>query len=90
MTPDTVVGHSPEIAWVSSDDRVVIVRLDDLAAEPLVLSGSAAAIWVATEAPATLEEIVGRVASGYARPPSDIADEVAGFIETCRELGILK
>ena len=84
------VRQSPELAWVESEDRVVLVRLDDLAAEPLVLSGSAAVIWAAVAEPLALDELVARVAAAYGRPEAEVADEVAGFVESCRQLGIMR
>ena len=84
------VRRSPDLAWVDSEDRVVLVRLDDLAAEPLVLSGSAAAVWAATDVPGTVEHLVERVAVAYDSPADVVRDEVAAFVETCVGLGILR
>jgi hypothetical protein len=84
------VRRSPDLAWVESEDRVVLVRLDDLAAEPLVLSGSAAAIWAAADEPGTVEALVERVAAAYDSPADVVRDEVAAFVGTCVGLGILR
>lgn len=91
MTPvPDLVRRSPDVAWVDSEDRVVLVRLDDLAAEPLVLSGSAVVIWAAVDEPLSLDDLVTQVAAAYDRPADDVRAEVEAFVASCRQLGILR
>ncbi len=44
-----VVARRADVAWIDSDDRVVVVRLHDLTRPPVILDHSAAEIWRALD-----------------------------------------
>jgi hypothetical protein len=81
--------HSPDVAWVDSGDRVVLVRLADPGLEPVVLEGTAAELWLALAEHPTLEGLVGDVAARYEAPAEALAADVAAFVEDLRARGLL-
>lgn len=86
---DAPLRHSSEVAWVDSGERVVVVRLDDLAADPVALEGSGAAIWLALSRPATVSEVVSDVAAYFDVERAAIAGDVAGFVADLTARGLL-
>jgi Coenzyme PQQ synthesis protein D (PqqD) len=81
--------REPDLAAVASEDRVVVLRLTALERPPLILEGSAAAIWAAVEQPRTLEEIAAVVAAGFGSAPADIARDVARFLGLLEAEGLV-
>lgn len=87
-----VVRHADDLAWVDDDERVVVVRLADPAADPLVLAGSAAVVWRAIgDGPGRRsEEVVAEVAAAYDLDPDVVADDVRSLLHDALGWGILR
>ena len=78
---------SPRTTMVVGDDRVVALNLDTPMETPVVLEGSAAAIWFAlvdddSNAKPSMKEadIISEVAQDYDLPPETIAEDVREFL----------
>ena len=85
----TVWRRRADLAVLERPGRALVVDLDEPAAGPHVLEGSAAAIWSALRAPGTVADIVGAVAAAYAVDPSRIHDECAAFLGELEERGLV-
>lgn len=72
--------RAADLAWVDDGDRVVVLRLADLAAEPLMLVGPAAEIWRRLDSPVTLEALAGELAAEFAADHDLVSADVASFL----------
>ncbi|WP_309064595.1 PqqD family peptide modification chaperone [Microbacterium sp.] len=81
----------PDVAWVSSEQRAVVLNLADPGATPMALEGSAAAIWEAIAAGdgLTREELLATLAEAFGVAESDIAADVDAALGRFRELSLL-
>ena len=82
--------YADDVAWVSSGERVVVVRLVDPAADPLVLADSAAVIWSVVGDGSTVEEVVTSVALSYEVEVDVVRDAVEAFLRDAAERGLLR
>lgn len=82
------VARSVTVAWVESEDRLALVRLDQLALDPLVLEGPAIDLWQLAD-DLTVEELTARAAERYALDELAIAADVRAFLDEAEKLGIL-
>jgi pyrroloquinoline quinone biosynthesis protein D len=73
-------SHSTDIALVSEPDRVAVLRLSRLNDPPVVLTGTAAAIWEAVDGSRDDEGVVACVAERYAVPVDEIRNAVLTFL----------
>ena len=80
---------NPELAVVGDGERVVVLRLDDLAERPCILDGTAVAVWQAIDGSRTPAEVVEHVAGGFDVEPSVIAGDVRRFLAALAELGLV-
>lgn len=80
---ETTVTHASDIAWVGSPERVVILRLSSLAAEPLTLTGSAAVIWQAVSSRRSIRDVVSEMGEVYGLPDEEIRESVVAFVSEC-------
>ena len=81
--------RNPDLAVVGDAERVVVLRLDDLAAPPRILDGTAVPVWEAIDGSRTPAELVERVARGYGVEVAQIADDVRRFVAELGELGLV-
>lgn len=84
-----MVRRSSELAVVDSGDRVAVLNLERLAQPPAVMEGTGAAVWQAIGDGGTLAEVTARVAATYEVPPAAIEADVAAFVESLLELGLV-
>lgn len=80
---------NPDLAVVGDDERVVILRLDDLAEPPRILDGTAVPVWEAIDGARTPAQLVEHVALGYGVEPPAIETDVRRFLDVLAELGLV-
>lgn len=85
-----VIRHADEVAWVASPDRVVVLRLADLASEPVMLTGTAAVIWELLAEPTAVESLLDSLGDGYDVEVGEIEASVTRFVSSCLETGLLE
>lgn len=84
------ISRAADVAWVASPDRVVILRLANVATPPLVLAGTAGTIWEKIEGEMTLDELVASVSTHFSVDGSEIYDAVAAFVTESIERGLMR
>jgi hypothetical protein len=66
---------------VDHGDRVVVLPLaEPTTARPLVMEGSAVAIWHALDEPGTTAQVVARVAADFGFPAAEVRGDVETFL----------
>jgi hypothetical protein len=90
MTETALWARSPDVAWVESSDRTVVLRVDDVRPSPRALDGTASTIWaiLGTE-PRPFRAIVGELGEAYSVAPEAIAEDVRGFLDELRNAGLV-
>ena len=79
------------MAVVESPGRVVVLDLaHPTTARPLVMEGTAAAIWHALAEPATVAQVAGQVAADFGVPAADVDADVLAFLGELETLGLLR
>lgn len=78
-----------DVAWVEFEAGVVVVRLHDLAACPIILGASAAAIWEALDETEASADLVALIAERYDVEPDVVRDDVILWLEEAEQLGIV-
>lgn len=73
-------AHASELAEVVGEHRVVVVDLDHVDDPPVILTDSAAAIWQAVDGAHDDEGVVRVVADEYGVDPTEIRQQVVGFL----------
>jgi hypothetical protein len=81
--------HSPRVAWVGEEGRVVVLHLDRLEELPVVLSGSGAAIWHAVDGSSDADEVVLTVADEFGLPTEAVAADVRAFLDDLATRGLI-
>ena len=81
--------RADDLAFVESPDRVVLILLRQLERPPLILEGSAAAIWSVLDDRRTTDEVVEQVAHLHAVEGLDIHDDVASFLGVLQDEGLV-
>ena len=83
--------HSDRVAHVESPGRVALASLSDLAVPPMLLTDTAAAIWMLLDGSRDLEAVVTALAEAFEVEESDIRDEVIAFVDdlAARDLIVL-
>ena len=87
MTPAST-GHwrrSDAALWRRSVDAVVLLAPG--ADEPMVLPGTAAAVWDLLDEPTTLDGLVDALARVYAADPETIAPDVVALLARLESVG---
>jgi hypothetical protein len=88
---DAVVwAQSGSLAQVPSEGRVAMIDLDRPADPPMVLEGTAAAIWAAIDGERTLAEVVAAVAEAYGLPAEQVRGDVETFVADLAERGLVR
>lgn len=82
--------RSANIASVASDDRAVILNLDDLAAAPQVLNDVAAEIWSRIDGHRGLDRLVLDVSAFYDIPPEEADSAVRTLVDQLSRSGFLR
>lgn len=77
------------LAIVAGDERTVVLDLDRLGDPPLVLDGSAEAVWDALAEPRTSNEVIGEVAERYGESPETVGPSVRAFLSDLIDRGLL-
>ena len=89
VVEEPVWRRSPDVAVVDHGERVVVLDLHDpQTASPLVMEGSAAAIWRAWAEPRTTDLVVAAVALDFGLPATEVAADVRSFLTTLRDRGL--
>lgn len=82
--------HSPDVAWVDSDNRIVLVDLiGDQAGKPLAFDVSASVIWRAIDDGKPVLDIVSAVAAEFAVFPGSIRLDVEDFLILLARQGLI-
>ncbi|WP_139977431.1 hypothetical protein [Nocardioides litoris] len=84
-----VVRRATEVAWVESADRVVVCRLDEPGADPLVLAGSAAVLWLALGDGLALDALVAEAAAAYDESLDVVGPGVRAWVDQAVESHIV-
>jgi hypothetical protein len=88
---DAVVwAQSASLAQVPSEGRVAMIDLDRPADPPMVLEGTAAAIWAAIDGERTLAGVVAVVAEAYGLPAEQVRGDVEAFVADLAERGLVR
>lgn len=87
--PSGVVSRHKNVAWVEGESRIVVVRLHDLAAPPVLLAGSAAEIWRLLADTRDTHELVQLVAHYYDADPGVVEEDVLAWLDGAQRLGII-
>ena len=78
-----------DVAVSSGPDAVTVLDLGSVQAVPVTLTGTALTIWSAVDGQSTTEQIVTATARFYDLPALEVRAEVARFLDTLRESGLL-
>src|SRR5690606_8944704 len=80
---DTSVSIAGDVAWTSTDSRVIAMDLTDPGAVPLVLEASAAVIWseIAEDGPLAGHELLNRLSAVFGKDADEIRDAVASLVQ---------
>lgn len=72
-----------DVAWTSTDSRVIAMDLAEPGAAPLVLEASAAVIWseIAQDGPIAGHELLKRLSDVFGKDVEEIRDGVASLIQ---------
>jgi hypothetical protein len=81
--------RTDEVAVVVSEERVAVLDLDHLDRLPLVLEGTAAAIWERLDGTRTETALVQELAELYDAPEADVAGGVTSFLDELARLDLL-
>jgi hypothetical protein len=91
MTEQVRVGRGERVAWLDlvdrDEDKLYVASLPD--GPPLLLSDSAALIFLVAVEGGTLDDVVARVAGQAGQPPESIRADVLAFVEELLALGLL-
>ena len=79
-----------DVAWVDGGERVVVVRLGDLGAPPVILSQSAAEIWRLLADTSDTRELTALVALGYDVPRDLVEGDVLSWLAEAEIRGIVR
>jgi hypothetical protein len=86
---DEIWSRSTLVAVVDEGARVVVLDLSDLhSARPLVLEGSAAAVWHALAEPGTARQVAAAVARDFGLPATEVEPDVRDFLASLRQRGL--
>ena len=85
----SVPTRKAELASVDGEYRAVVLDLDRLDDPPLILTGSAAAIWWHIDGHRSESEIVRLTARMFALSPDEIRAEVMAFLADLSERDLI-
>lgn len=80
VLPDEVWAPAPSLAQVTGEGRVAMIDLERPADPPIVLEGTAAAIWAALDGEHTLARVVEVVAAAYELAADEVHADVVAFV----------
>jgi hypothetical protein len=83
-------ARADDVAWVEDDVRVVVLRLARLDAEPLLLDGPAAEVWLRLEEPVGLEALVADLAHDFDGDPDVVRADVTAFLRDAESAGVVR
>lgn len=86
---NVVRRHARDLAVVESPGRLALLDLTRLEAPPVVLEGSAVAIWAAIDGERDGAEICRHLARTYGMAPEQVRADVADCLTTLASLGLL-
>lgn len=87
---DSTWSHSPDVAYVEEEDRVVLIELTRPADPPQILNGSAAAIWLAVDGQRDEDAVIDHVAHAYGVEGVEVAADVRTFLAELDARGLLR
>lgn len=90
MTGAAAWRHRERVAAVGDAARTALVDLDDPAHPPRILLGPAAAVWQAVDGHRSLAALAARVAEGFGLTGDDVVDDVAHFLRSLADDGLLE
>jgi len=87
-----VVDIAEDVAWTSNERRVVAMDLGSPGATPYVLEASAAAVWheIAAAGPLPADELLSRLAEGFAVETAQIRGDVESLLTELRARRLLR
>lgn len=86
----TVVARAEGLLWRRTADRVLVVVSEGDAAAPVVLTGTAVALWDVVERAIPISEIVQELAQQYGEDPARIEGQVRSALDELRGLGVIE
>lgn len=87
---DAVWAHCRHVAWVDSEDRVVLLDLSASVDEPRILSDSGSSIWRSIDGKRDDAAIVDAIAAAYGLEPDEVRADVYAFLEELSSLGLVE
>lgn len=84
-----LVTIAPDVAWVDTDDRIVVLRLADLDQAPLVFEGTAAVIWLGLQHPIAVDDLAEALAEEFAAPVDAVRADVVTWLDEAVGLGVV-
>jgi len=88
--PGAALRRTPSLAQIDSEDRVVVLRLDDRECTPHVLHGTAAMIWHAIDGHRTAEAISAALAAAHQAPVATVRADVESCLDVLRTVGLIE
>lgn len=85
----SLIERASDVAWVDDQTRVVVLRLGHLADLPLVLEGSAAAIWRLLEVGTSQLTLVRIIADMFNLSSSEVEGDVNRFLDSAEQAGVI-
>jgi hypothetical protein len=73
------IARNPQILWRRSGDRVLL--RDRRGTDTHVLDGTGALVWLHLEEPTSLSDLVDGLARAFAVRGTEVADDLASFVE---------
>ena len=84
--------HSPDVAWVDSGDRIVVLDLradSDQAGKPLALDESASVVWRQIDGAHSTNGIAELVAEEFGENPLGLRVDIDGFLTQLADHGFI-
>ncbi len=80
-----------DVAWTSTDSRVIAMDLAEPGATPLVLEASAAVIWseIADDGPIEADVLLQRLSAVFGKDVDEIRDGVGSLVQQLIERQLL-
>ena len=93
FAPSELWRRSQEVAFVDTQDRVVVLRLDSPEAPPLLLAGAAATVWRLLDEPRSARSLHAAAleisAHDEAGDPPEVHQALTSALTTLGDLGLV-
>ncbi|MCC2030742.1 PqqD family protein [Microbacterium allomyrinae] len=88
--PAVPVRRAAALAIVDSDDRLVVLRLDDERCEPHVLRGTAIALWREIDGERSADAIIEALVERFDADFGTVRRDVLACLDTMRRTGLIE